>query len=116
MQVQIHTDNHIKFGDELGTFVENEVRGSLDRFGEQITRVEVHLHDENGHKSGPQDKRCVMEARVAGHQPVAVHHDAATLDAAVSGAADKLEKSLDHLFDKLGHHKGRVPFGGEPEI
>ncbi|MFO0951987.1 MAG: HPF/RaiA family ribosome-associated protein [Isosphaeraceae bacterium] len=116
MQVQVHTDNHVKGGSELFGFVETEVRGTLSRFGEQITRVEVHLNDLNGHKTGPHEKRCLMEARIAGHQPVAVHHEADTLDAAVSGAVDKLEKSLDHLFGKLGHRKGRTPYGGEPEV
>jgi ribosome-associated translation inhibitor RaiA len=116
MQVQIHTDNHVKGGGELSTFVESEVRGTLERFGEQITRVEVHVNDTNGHKPGIHEKRCLMEARIAGHQPVAVHHEAPTLDAAITGASHKLEKSLDHLFGKLGHRKGRTPLGGEPDV
>jgi len=116
MLVQVNTDNHIKGGEELARRVEAEVEGTLVRFGEQITRVEVHLHDENGPKGGDRDLRCLMEARVAGHQPVAVSCAAASLDDAVAGAVDKLEKALDHLFDKLTNHKGRTSFGGDQAI
>ena len=56
----------------------------------KVAPVEVHLHDANGHKSGSNDKHCLMEARIAGHQPLAVSHDADDLDAAISGAAEKL--------------------------
>jgi ribosome-associated translation inhibitor RaiA len=115
MQVLVHTDNHIKGSDELSTRVEATVEGALERFGPQVIRVEVHLHDLNGHKHGI-DKRCVMEARLAGHQPLAVSHDAASLDDAIAGAADKLEKSLDHTLGRLDHKKGRTPLGGDQTI
>ena len=68
---------------------------------EDLTRVEVHLSDENGGKSGPKDKRCKMEARPKGHQPILVSHDADSLTQAVEGAAQKLEHALEHLFGKL---------------
>jgi ribosome-associated translation inhibitor RaiA len=115
MQVLVHTDNHIKGSDDLSSRVEATVDGALERFGEQVTRVEVHLHDLNGHKHGI-DKRCVMEARIAGHQPLAVTHDAASLDDAIAGAADKLENSLDHTLGRLDHRKGRMSFGGDQTI
>jgi hypothetical protein len=47
----------------------------------------VHLGDENGAKSRPDDKRCMMEVRVQRRQPIAVTRHAATLDDAVDGAA-----------------------------
>ena len=115
MQVQVNTDNHIKGDDALSRLVEAEVDGSIGRFGEQITRVEVHLNDLNGHKAGI-DKRCMMEARIAGHQPVAVSHEAGTLEEAISGAAEKLERTLDRTLGKLGNHKGRTSFGGDQAL
>lgn len=36
-----------------------------------ISRVEVHLSDEDGKKGGQNDKRCMMEARLDGRQPAA---------------------------------------------
>ncbi len=116
MQVQVHTDNHIKGSEELVSKVEGEVRGVIDRFHDQITRVEVHLHDLNGAKKGDHHMRCLMEARVAGYQPLAVSCEAATLDEAVTGAAVKLEHSLEHTIGKLSQHKGRTSFGGEQTI
>src|SRR5215213_9758260 len=116
MHVEVHTDNHIEGGEELSRQVESEVEGTLGRFGEQIIRVIVQLNDVNGHKSGDRDKRCLMEARIAGHQPVAVSHEAGSLDEAIDAAADKLERSLDHIFGKLDHKKGRVSHGGDQTI
>lgn len=60
-----------------------------------VTRLEVHLSDQNGGKSGQRDKRCVMEARLEGRQPIAASDDATTLDQAVRGAADKLARLID---------------------
>jgi ribosome-associated translation inhibitor RaiA len=113
MQVEINTDNHIEGNDDLFRRVESEVAGALDRFGDQIIRVIVQLNDTNAHKSGDHDKRCLMEARIAGHQPVAVSHEAASLEGAISAAAEKLERSLDHILGKLGQKKGRTSFGGD---
>jgi len=115
MLVQLNTDNHIEKTDRLTSQVETEVDGVIGRYGDQITRVQVSLNDLNSHKGGI-DKRCMMEARISGHQPVAVTHDAETLDDAISGAAEKLERSLDHTLGKLGGHKGRTSMGGDQVI
>jgi hypothetical protein len=53
-----------------------------------------------------EDKRCVIEARPAGAQPVAVTHHAASVDDAYSGAAQKLEKVLDTKHSRAHDHKG----------
>jgi hypothetical protein len=45
--------------------------------------------------------RCLLEARLAGLQPIAVSHEAATLQEAVAGAADKLKRSLDSSLGRL---------------
>ncbi|MEO7997311.1 MAG: HPF/RaiA family ribosome-associated protein [Gemmatimonadaceae bacterium] len=104
MQIQVNTDHHIPGHEELVTQVEEAVIKALHRFGTQITRVEVHLSDENGNKSGANDKRCVLEARLEGHQPVAVSHQAETLKQAYTGAATKLKTALSHALDKLSTH------------
>ncbi len=71
-------------------------------FGERITRVEVHLSDENSSQKTHGDAmRCRMEARPAAREPVTVTADGATLDQAVSGAAKKLERLLDSTFGRL---------------
>jgi ribosome-associated translation inhibitor RaiA len=71
-------------------------------FAAQITRVEVHLSDENSDKGGDNDKRCLLEARLAGLRPVVVSHRAATLQQAIDGAAEKLERSIESTLGRLG--------------
>jgi ribosomal subunit interface protein len=101
MKIQINTDNNIEAKQGMANYFEEVIAGSLDRFSEQITRVEVHLNDENGNKSGPDDKRCLLEARLEGMQPIAVSHQAESLDKAVNGATDKLKKAIDSALGKL---------------
>lgn len=114
MQVLVNTDNHVEGGEGLNRHVESVVQAALERFGNRVTRVEVHLSDENsGKKEGDNDKRCVMEARVGGLQPVTVSEDGATIDQCIDGAAEKLEKTLAKTVDRLGDAKGRTSFAGE---
>jgi len=67
----------------------------------------VQLTDENRAKGGADDMRCMLEARVASHEPLAVHHHASTMDEAIRGAATKLCRALDHLLGKLDRHQHR---------
>jgi ribosome-associated translation inhibitor RaiA len=103
MEIQIRTDNHIEGSDALHREVVAEVEGALKRFGDRVTRVEVHLSDENSSKAGSHDKRCAMEARLAGLQPVAATNHGATLRQAFTGAAEKLAKAIEN---KVGRREG----------
>lgn len=114
MKVQVNTDNHINGGEELTRQVVDIVEGTLGRFNHRITRVEVHLTDENSSaKSRGNDIRCVMEARPASQQPITVSNEATSLEEAVNGAAEKLEKTLDRTFGRMDDHKGRQSFAGD---
>jgi ribosome-associated translation inhibitor RaiA len=113
MQVQVRTDNNINGSAGLIENIEAELTDALGRFGNQITRVEVHLRDANGAKSAADDKSCLLEARLAGHQPLVVSHDANTVRQAIDGASHKLERALDNLLGRLSERKGRESFGGE---
>jgi ribosome-associated translation inhibitor RaiA len=115
MQIQVRTDNNINGSAKMIEGVEADLTDALSRFGNQITRVEVHFRDVNGPKSVGDDKSCLLEARLAGRQPVVVSHEGASLRQAIDGAIDKLQRSLDHQLGKLNDRKGREPFsGGEP--
>jgi len=117
MQVRVTTDHNIAGSEKLKGQVEAVVADALARFGKRITRVEVFLADENSRaKSGQKDKRCTMEARLAGLQPVAVTEQGESLDQAVRGAAIKLEKTLGRTLGRLDDRKGRRPVGGEPAV
>ena len=105
MQVQLNTDHNIEGHEALTAQVSGVVESALSRFSDHITRVEVHVSDENGDKSGQDDMRCVMEARLQGRQPIAVTHQAATLDQAVDGAADKLTRMIESTLGRLRDRK-----------
>ena len=102
MHVQINTDSNIEGDNALARYVEAVVRDTLDRFSEQVTRVEVHLSDENSdNKFGTNDKRCLLEVRLASRQPIAVSHQAPTLEQAVDGAAERVKRSLVSTLRRL---------------
>jgi ribosome-associated translation inhibitor RaiA len=101
MQVQVNSDRHIVATEELSDQVRAAVEEGLGHLAQRITRVEAHLTDENSSKGGPRDKRCMLEARIKGHEPVAVNETADDLDLAVRGAVKKLQKTVGQLFDRL---------------
>jgi ribosome-associated translation inhibitor RaiA len=113
MFINVRTDNHISGREELVGEVESAVTTSLKRFAPQITSVEVHLADENSHKEGQRDKRCSIEARLAGLPPFAASDNGDNLDQALDGALDKLVAHLDHKLGRLGDRKGRGSYSGE---
>ncbi len=101
MQVHVNTDHNIAGHEPLADFIRSTVQRTLSHFSDHITRVDVHLSDENGRKRGPDDKRCVMEAHLEGHQPLAVTHHAGTVGEAADGAAAELARLLEHTIGRL---------------
>ena len=102
MQIQINTDHNIEGHEALAARVSGVIENALSRFSDHITRVEVHLSDENSDKKdGYDDMRCMIEARLEGRQPIAVTHQATTLDEAVDGAADKLANLIESTLGRL---------------
>ena len=99
MKIQINTDNNIKASEELVERFSNDVASALENVSKHVTRVEVHLSDENAGKGGQHDQRCMMEARLEGRQPIAVTEEAATLDSALHGACHKLVRMISDIVD-----------------
>ena len=106
MQIVLNTDKNVQVDDGLLQRVEADIESGLSRFSDQITRVEVHVSDENAEKSGGDDKRCMLEARPAGQQPVAVTHNAGSVDEACAGALHKLEALLETKYGRSDNRKG----------
>lgn len=100
MQIRVNGGSGIDVDGELSRRVESAVSKAFDRFEHQITRVEVHLSDVNSDKSGPLDKRCLMEARVAGLDPIAVTNLGSSVEEAAKGAAEKLQTTLENRFGR----------------
>lgn len=104
MNIQINHDEHIQTSEERILQIEGAIRLAMSHFVAHVTDVEVHLSDENGPKFGHNDKRCLLEARIAGHQPIAVSENGTTLDEAVHGACAKLKHSVAKLVEQSRGH------------
>ena len=112
MQIQINTDHHLQGSEAREQWASQLVDGAMANFADSVTRVEVHLSDENAGKGGAAAFRSVMEARVNGRAPIAVTNDAASLDAAVNGAVHKLVRATENALgraDKHAHETRQLP-------
>lgn len=107
MQVQINTDHNIEGHEVFAGQVRGVVESALTRFTDHITRVEVHMSEEKSRKSGHSGMGCMLEARLEGRKPVAVTHQASTVDEAVSGAAGKMARLLDSTMGRLKDQRHR---------
>lgn len=105
MLIQVRTDSNIEGREALTQRVETSVRDALDRFADRVTRVQVHLGDENSDKkAGDADMRCTIEVRLAGLEPLAVRDNAPTVEQAVDGAIGKLVRAAE---TSVGRERGR---------
>ncbi|MDY3563703.1 HPF/RaiA family ribosome-associated protein [Gemmata sp. JC673] len=110
MLVEISTDTRVSV--DISD-VTAKLASALSRYQSRLTRVEAHLSDVNGPKSGP-DARCTLEARAAGLQPVAVTSDAHTPDEAVKGAVEKMDRLLESALDRLNDANRHASASGLP--
>ncbi|PKP47056.1 MAG: hypothetical protein CVT94_12655 [Bacteroidetes bacterium HGW-Bacteroidetes-11] len=101
MQIQFNRNKNVPESDGLITSSTSLISEALSRFTQQITRLEVHFSDEDGSKDGLNDKRCMVEARLAGMQPIAVTNQANTHEQAMVGALDKLKSALEKTTGRL---------------
>ncbi len=101
MQILVNTDHNIEGSEDLAAHVRGVVEHALGRFHDRVTRVAVHLRDENSVKGGEDDQACTMEARLEGRPPTVATHRAPTRELAVSGAADKLKRAIENTLGRL---------------
>ena len=104
MQVQFNSDSSVMGTENVASRIEARVREKLARFEDRLTRLEIHVHDENAHKHGHDDKACTIEARPRGGKPVGVTEGASTVDDAARKAANTLAQRLTRHFGKQSRH------------
>lgn len=116
MQINVNTDNTITKHQGLDEHVESVVRASIGRFGDHVTRVDVHLSDENKEKKADGGNSCMLEARLAGVAPIVVHEHAADLHQAINSAGGKLARALDSAIGRLQdkQRNAATPLADEP--
>lgn len=101
MKIQFNTDKNIKGTVELETSVSEKITRELKHYADKVTRVEVHLSDQNAHKAGEDDIQCKLEARIEGKQPILVTSKKDTKEKALDEALDKLKASLNTIISKM---------------
>ena len=102
MMIQVHHDNHVEGSAELTTEVRDLLEDQLARFADQITRIVVQLSDESGAaKSGFNAKRCMLEVRLGGLEPISVSDRGNTPWEAVRAATNTLEGLVESTLGKL---------------
>ncbi|MEO5776669.1 MAG: HPF/RaiA family ribosome-associated protein [Flavobacterium sp.] len=101
MKIQFNTDKTISGEERNQNHFTSVIEENLKRFESHITRIEVHLSDENGKKEAINDTLCLLEARLEGRKPIAVSCKADSEALAISGATDKLKSTLNTIFGRL---------------
>ncbi len=104
MIIQFNTDKNVTGDEEHELYFSTRIEESLKRFKSSLTRIEVHLSDENGSKDGSNDKLCLLEARIEGMQPISVTCNSDTIETSVDGALNKLKASLTTKLGRLQNY------------
>jgi hypothetical protein len=63
MMIEIRTDGNINGSEQFSDCVKAVLRTALERNGDRIRRVDVHISDAVSNKSSHDDKCCSIEAR-----------------------------------------------------
>lgn len=107
MLIQVNTGSQTHNTAHRTEEVQALIEDKLSRFADRITRAEVHLTDENSTgKTSGNDKKCMIEVRMAGRQPISTTDHGATHDQALHGAASKMQSQIATIVGKITHGDG----------
>ena len=101
MIIQLNADKNLTIHEAYETQISEKLSKDLERYSDHITRLEVHLSDENGNKSGQNDKKCLLEARMEGKSPIVTSDLGNTYDLALKGATEKLKHAIGTVVSKM---------------
>jgi len=109
MQVQFNSDSSVMGTENVAERIEASVRDKLARFSERLTRIEIHVRDENGAKHGADDKACTIEARPRGGRAIGVTEHAAKV-----GSQSRVAIQDQHLV--IGPGQGQTQTDGRGPV
>lgn len=101
MTIQFNTDRTVKWDQRHEEHFHTVITEEMKRHSAHITRIEVHLSDENGAKEGGNDIRCLMEVRLAGLKPIVVTALANTEKQAILDAVKTLSATVKSTIDRM---------------
>lgn len=101
MEVFFNTDKNIEGKERVEAYFTDRIKDDLKHFEDQVTRVEVHLSDNDGAKSGAKDKKCIIEVRPKGLNPMAVTSNEDKIEKAIDSATKKIASKLKTSLGKL---------------
>lgn len=101
MQIQINSDKNIELTKDAKDDLKLKVEKKLARFDNLITRVEVHLSDENSDKSGLNDKKCLIEARLLNRQPIIVTDHSENTGKSFVACLNKIQRKINAIVEKM---------------
>jgi len=99
MHIEVNASD-VRTSEAIVEHIRSQVESAMRFYQDRVTRVEAHVKDTNSNKGG-KDKRCTLEVRLAGQNPLAVEHESEDLYMAISGAADKLKRAVQKRLEKL---------------
>jgi hypothetical protein len=100
MLIEVRTDANINGSEQSSAEVKAVVHAAIHRYRDRIKRVDVHLSDTVGHKTGHDDKCCMIEARRDVREPIVVTHQESTMEQAIQGAIHNLKKAVESALGK----------------
>ncbi len=104
MQIQINAGD-VQVTDAIEQHIHDSLEQALKHHPERVTRIEVHLRDDASKRQGVKDKRCKIEVRLAGLDPLAVEGDSDDLYDAIKQAAGKAKRAVEHKLERHDQHK-----------
>lgn len=104
MIITFNTDNNVQGGDAFIAPLRAILHQKFEKYMHKISKIKVHLTDENGSKKGVDDKRCLLEAHIDSMEPIVCMNVAATYEESLSGAIQHLKTSLNKKLEKLEDH------------
>ncbi len=100
MEVLINSDNNVESTVDFKNYFREDLKSSLSRFDNYVTRYEVFFSDESSNKETVNDHKCVIEARMKGRNPERVSDNGNTPKEAFDGAISKIKVVLDRVVDQ----------------
>jgi ribosomal subunit interface protein len=101
MNIQFNTGNNIDGSDRQRDYFSTLISEDLKRYDSQMTRLEVHLSDQDNSQHEKSEIKCTLEARLKNLNPIVVTNHGNSHEEAIKGATQKLKKSLDTVTGRL---------------